>query len=178
MSFEPFPFPSLSLFLCRARWSYVSAGILLDRGRSLELFRSQYARESLMEENKTILKQKYDEAKAIGERVNQSRARIRTSTDTEKKKTICLFGGGCVFGCDAVLRISPSLSRLADVRATEELVEQVKRLRETEALRVAAAGGDSTNMPPSETELRQRAEMEQQKQMYVMVVVIMERKRQ
>jgi hypothetical protein len=39
---------------------------LMDRANSFELFRKSYRKNELMEENKTILKEKYDRGKKLG----------------------------------------------------------------------------------------------------------------
>jgi len=51
---------------------------LLQRNAAFEAFRRSYRKNEVIEENKQLLKAKYDEAKALGERVNAARAEINT----------------------------------------------------------------------------------------------------
>jgi len=52
------------------------AEALLQRNAAFEAFRRSYRKNEVIEENKLLLKQKYDEAKALGEAVNGTRAQI------------------------------------------------------------------------------------------------------
>ena len=49
---------------------------LMDRANCFELFRKSYRKNEVMEENKIILKEKYNEARQLGSIVNNSRQRI------------------------------------------------------------------------------------------------------
>ncbi len=48
----------------------------MDRANSFELFRKSYRKNELMEENKIILKEKYDRGKLLGQEVNDTRVKI------------------------------------------------------------------------------------------------------
>ncbi|CAG9461013.1 unnamed protein product [Pedinophyceae sp. YPF-701] len=50
--------------------------ILQDRNRAFELFRKSYRKSQAIEDNKMLLKEKYDAAKALGHRVNAAKGRI------------------------------------------------------------------------------------------------------
>ncbi|KAG8470575.1 hypothetical protein KFE25_008996 [Diacronema lutheri] len=52
------------------------AALLHDRNAAFELFRKSYRKNQVIEENKAMLKDKYDEAKGLGAAVNSSRAKI------------------------------------------------------------------------------------------------------
>ncbi len=52
------------------------AQLLLARNEAFESFRRSYRKNQMMEQNKAELKQKFDEAKALGERVNSARGSI------------------------------------------------------------------------------------------------------
>eukprot|EP00898_Chlorokybus_atmophyticus_P000863 jgi/Chlat1/1778/Chrsp134S02115 len=51
----------------------VDASLLADRNKAFEMFRKSYRKNEAIEENKTTLKSKYDEAKQLGENINKSR---------------------------------------------------------------------------------------------------------
>mmetsp|Transcript_2784 Transcript_2784/g.9791 ORF Transcript_2784/g.9791 Transcript_2784/m.9791 type:complete len:822 (+) Transcript_2784:575-3040(+) len=53
-----------------------SRDLLADRNKAFELFRKSYRKNEVIEENKQLLKSKYEEAKALGAGVNASRNRI------------------------------------------------------------------------------------------------------
>ncbi|KAF5843229.1 P-loop containing nucleoside triphosphate hydrolase protein [Dunaliella salina] len=53
-----------------------NANLLADRNKAFELFRKSYRQNEVIEDNKALLKQKYDAAKAIGASVNGSKTRI------------------------------------------------------------------------------------------------------
>mmetsp|Transcript_31029 Transcript_31029/g.80829 ORF Transcript_31029/g.80829 Transcript_31029/m.80829 type:complete len:928 (+) Transcript_31029:376-3159(+) len=53
-----------------------NANLLADRNKAFELFRKSYRQNEVIEDNKALLKQKYDAAKAIGASVNESKTRI------------------------------------------------------------------------------------------------------
>ena len=48
----------------------------IGRQQAFEIFKRDYQENSAIEKNKTELKQKYAEAKRLGEQVNQDRATI------------------------------------------------------------------------------------------------------
>ena len=52
------------------------ANALLERNAAFEAFRRSYRKHEVIEDNKLLLKQKYDEAKRLGESVNAARAQI------------------------------------------------------------------------------------------------------
>lgn len=54
--------------------SISDAQILADRDRSFDLFRTVYPKHQTIEDNKALLKSKYDEAKAVAEQVNAARS--------------------------------------------------------------------------------------------------------
>lgn len=54
----------------------LSAELLADRNKAFEHFRKSYRQNEVIEENKALLKQKYDAAKALGQQVNASKQRI------------------------------------------------------------------------------------------------------
>eukprot|EP00899_Mesostigma_viride_P007228 jgi/Mesvir1/16506/Mv10060-RA.1 len=54
----------------------IDPSILADRTKAFEMFRRNYRKNDVIEENKSILKRKYSEAKQVGESVNASRQRI------------------------------------------------------------------------------------------------------
>ena len=54
------------------------ANALLERNAAFEAFRRSYRKHEVIEDNKLLLKQKYDEAKRLGETVNAARAQINT----------------------------------------------------------------------------------------------------
>lgn len=47
--------------------------LLADRNKAFEMFRKSYRKNEAIEDNKALLKTKYNEAKALGETVNQAR---------------------------------------------------------------------------------------------------------
>ncbi len=49
---------------------------LLDRANSFELFRKSYRKNELMEENKQILKEKFERGKSLGIKVTETRNKI------------------------------------------------------------------------------------------------------
>ena len=65
----------------------LSSDQLMDRANTFELFRKSYRKNEAMEENKQILKEKYDEARKIGAVVNQSRQRINDLKNMVTKYT-------------------------------------------------------------------------------------------
>ena len=54
----------------------VTAEILADKKKSFEIFRTTYHSNQAVEENKSLLRQRYTEAKAMGKRVNDARGNI------------------------------------------------------------------------------------------------------
>jgi len=54
------------------------AEMLIARNAAFESFRRSYRKNQVIEDNKRELKDKYDKAKALGESVNQARARINS----------------------------------------------------------------------------------------------------
>uniref|UniRef100_A0A7R9YQE6 Kinesin-like protein n=1 Tax=Chlamydomonas euryale TaxID=1486919 RepID=A0A7R9YQE6_9CHLO len=54
----------------------MNTDMLGDRNKAFELFRKSYRQNEVIEENKALLKQKYDAAKAVGQEVNDSKGRI------------------------------------------------------------------------------------------------------
>lgn len=52
------------------------ADALLQRNAAFEAFRRSYRKNEVIEDNKTLLKQKYDEAKVLGSAVNNARSQI------------------------------------------------------------------------------------------------------
>ncbi|KAG1675136.1 hypothetical protein FOA52_003359 [Chlamydomonas sp. UWO 241] len=53
-----------------------NTNLLGDRNKAFELFRKSYRQNEVIEENKALLKAKYDEAKLTGQAVNDSKGRI------------------------------------------------------------------------------------------------------
>ena len=54
----------------------INTNLLADRNKAFELFRKSYRKNEVIEENKAILKEKYTEAKALGQKVNERKKRI------------------------------------------------------------------------------------------------------
>lgn len=54
---------------------------LADRARSFDMFRKSYRKNEAMEENRTLLKEKYARGKELGNDVNDSRNAIKTLTN-------------------------------------------------------------------------------------------------
>ena len=54
----------------------LSAEVLADKRRCFEIFRKSYAHNDAVEENKALLRSRYDEAKATGKLVNSARSSI------------------------------------------------------------------------------------------------------
>ena len=50
----------------------------MDRANSFELFRKSYRKNELMEENKLILKEKFDRGKNLGIKVTETRNKINS----------------------------------------------------------------------------------------------------
>lgn len=53
---------------------------LADRAKAFELFRKSYRRNEAMEENRSLLKDKYARGKELGNAVNESRTAIKALT--------------------------------------------------------------------------------------------------
>ena len=53
-------------------------GVLRDKKRSFEAFREHYERRDVIDENKQLLRDRYTNAKAMGEKVNMARQRINS----------------------------------------------------------------------------------------------------
>jgi|AntAceMinimDraft_1070359.scaffolds.fasta_scaffold13612_3 kinesin family protein 6/9 len=62
--------------------------LLADRNKAFEHFRRSYRRNEAIEENKALLKEKYGRAKALGERVNASRAAINQLKATIEQRRV------------------------------------------------------------------------------------------
>ena len=60
----------------------VDAELLRDRNQSFEHFRKSYRKNEAIEENKSILKQKYAQAKSLAAQVNSTRSRINSLKGT------------------------------------------------------------------------------------------------
>ncbi|KAG2448578.1 hypothetical protein HYH02_006469 [Chlamydomonas schloesseri] len=54
----------------------MNTNLLADRNKAFELFRKSYRQNEVIEENKQLLKAKYDSAKSLGAAVNDSKGRI------------------------------------------------------------------------------------------------------
>ncbi|PNW88606.1 hypothetical protein CHLRE_01g036800v5 [Chlamydomonas reinhardtii] len=54
----------------------MNTNLLADRNKAFELFRKSYRQNEVIEENKQLLKTKYDSAKSLGAAVNDSKGRI------------------------------------------------------------------------------------------------------
>ncbi|GIM04993.1 hypothetical protein Vretimale_9468, partial [Volvox reticuliferus] len=54
----------------------MNTNLLADRNKAFELFRKSYRQNEVIEENKALLKSKYDSAKALGAGVNECKGRI------------------------------------------------------------------------------------------------------
>ncbi len=66
---------------------FATTEVLADRDRAFELFKSGYARAAGIEDNKVLLKQKYDEAKAAAELVNRARGETnRLKAEIERRR--------------------------------------------------------------------------------------------
>lgn len=65
---------------------------LMDRVSCFEMFRKSYRKNEVMEEHKSLLKQKFEEGKILGERVNKARLKIiqlkNQIEDLRKEKAI------------------------------------------------------------------------------------------
>ncbi|XP_062896713.1 kinesin-like protein KIF6 isoform X3 [Mobula hypostoma] len=64
-----------SAFICRR----IAGEMSLGRQEAFEIFRRDYADNITIEDNKHLLKQRYTEAKSLGEKVNQARNKITSS---------------------------------------------------------------------------------------------------
>ena len=53
----------------------------MGRQEAFEIFRRDYHNNQAIEDNKVLLKQKYAEAKSLGEKVNQARTKISMYKD-------------------------------------------------------------------------------------------------
>ena len=51
----------------------------IGRQEAFELFRRDYSHNQMIDDNKMVLKQRYAEAKSLGETVNQARVKISES---------------------------------------------------------------------------------------------------
>jgi kinesin family protein 6/9 len=64
----------------------------MDRVSCFEMFRKSYRKNEVMEEHKSLLKQKFEEGKILGERVNKARLKIiqlkNQIEDLRKEKAI------------------------------------------------------------------------------------------
>ena len=49
---------------------------LMDRAKTFELFRKSYRKNQAMEENKDLLKEKFDQGKSLGLLVNSARLKV------------------------------------------------------------------------------------------------------
>jgi kinesin family protein 6/9 len=58
-----------------------SAEDLADRAKAFEMFRKSYRKNEAMEENRSILKDKYARGKELGSEVNESRGLIKSLTN-------------------------------------------------------------------------------------------------
>lgn len=66
---------------------FISSLDLSDRDRAFQIFRQLYPKHDAIEDNKILLKQKYDEAKAMAEKVNIARNETnRLKTEIERKR--------------------------------------------------------------------------------------------
>ena len=57
-----------------------SMEVLADRARSFDIFRKSYRKNEAMEENRALLKEKYNLGKQLGAQVNNSRQKIKHHT--------------------------------------------------------------------------------------------------
>lgn len=57
----------------------------MDRANAFELFRKSYRKNELMEENKLILKEKYDLGKKLGQEVGDIRLKINKLKNEVRK---------------------------------------------------------------------------------------------
>ena len=67
---------------------------LMDRAKCFDLFRKSYRKNELLEENKEILKEKFEKGKLLGEVVNKAREKInkfKNQVNKKKKKTFFFF---------------------------------------------------------------------------------------
>ena len=55
----------------------IDPAVLADRGRAFELFRKSYRKNEAIEDNKALLKGKYDAAKALAQQVNASKRKVQ-----------------------------------------------------------------------------------------------------
>ena len=86
---------------------------LMDRVACFEMFRKSYRKNEVMEEHKNILKQKFEEGKILGEKVNKARNRVNQLKNQieaiRKEKAII----GLVSSNDEALKGSPEEEGIA-----------------------------------------------------------------
>ncbi|GLC59507.1 hypothetical protein PLESTB_001494800 [Pleodorina starrii] len=83
----------------------MNTNLLADRNKAFELFRKSYRQNEVIEENKALLKTKYDSAKALGAAVNDSKNRInelRAGIERHRMKraAACVAAGKPVEGLE------------------------------------------------------------------------------
>jgi kinesin family protein 6/9 len=86
---------------------------LMDRVSCFEMFRKSYRKNEVMEEHKSLLKQKFEEGKILGEKVNTARLKIiklkNQIEDLRKEKAII----GLASSHDETLKTSPEEEGIA-----------------------------------------------------------------
>lgn len=72
--------------------------VLADRAKAFELFRRSYRKNEAIEENKQLLKVRYDEAKRMGAEVNDAKGRIQALKTAIEQRRIQRSVGGLADG--------------------------------------------------------------------------------
>jgi len=75
--------------------------LLKDRNKAFELFRKSYRKNEVIEENKALLKQKYELAKALGGKVNSNKKRINELKALIEQRRVQRAVGGLTDGQQA-----------------------------------------------------------------------------
>lgn len=78
---------SVGIMLADGSSHAISPDVLADKKKALEVFKASYPRQAAIDENKRVLKEKYDRAKALAETVNKCRDETnRLKGEIEKRR--------------------------------------------------------------------------------------------
>jgi kinesin family protein 6/9 len=83
----PTAFSAAPVGVMLANGATVSEDVLKDKDKAFEIFKDAYPKSDVIEENKKVLREKYDAAKATAERVNRAREETnRLKSEIERRR--------------------------------------------------------------------------------------------
>eukprot|EP00877_Chromochloris_zofingiensis_P015099 jgi/Chrzof1/9843/Cz04g18020.t1 len=144
----------------------LNTNLLADRNKAFELFRKSYRQNEVIEENKAMLKAKYEQAKAMGAAVNASKDKINEYKAVIQQRRIQKSVAGVAEGADPEAALS---APDPEEEKAKELIEQEKEKYKDAFAQLRDLKGEIEHLQLLLEQSRQRVQKDFQQWMSLML---------